>query len=330
MRSRFWIACVAGSLMGGGQALAQVPDLLVPKGDGILSGVLIDARGEPVAEGQLTIPQLRRSYRTMPDGSFWFDSIPTGTYQLSFRRIGFLMREWNVEVRAGGTALLLQVEAAPQVLEPVISRAARVGVGGIVMDTAKTVLAGAEVRLNGGRIARTDAQGRFFIGTPPGRYLLHVRHKGHATQFISVSIPRDSGAEVAVWLTPTTRGAAARESFVLENFRARMQARNPVWSRLFTRDELMRTGFTKLEQIAVAGSGRALPTIVSNPDGECMAIVDGLTRVPVWSVDAADIEFVEVYGNKPARVRRNIRTTGDPAASQSMGGCPQVYVWLRK
>lgn len=302
---------------------AQERDVLTTIRDSVLSGIVLDSRGRPVESAQILIMELRRTYRTMPDGSFWFDSVPPGDYELRFRKLGFEAQTWTVTVRLGGTALVLEVRPTIQLLEPIIARAGRSGVGGVVMDTAKRLLRDVEIRLNGGHLTRTDEQGRFFVGATPGRYLLHIRYKGHATQFMSVTVPRDSGVEIAAWLTPTTRGYAAREAFHLDAFRTRMLTRNAAWSRIYTRNEINRLGFTRLDQIATAGAGHSLSA--------CLATVEGQLRMPLWSLDAVDIEFVEVYAKKPPRPNRGNLSTGpltDPAPK--IGACPDVYVWLRK
>jgi hypothetical protein len=306
------------------EASAQRPDPLTTIRDSVLSGVVLDFNGQAVASAQIVIMELRRSMRTTPEGAFWFDSVPPGDYELTFRKLGYAAQTWNVSSRPGGTALVLEVKPAIQVLDPIVARSARSGVGGVVMDTAKRLLRGAEIRLNGGRLTRTDELGRFFVGATPGRYLVHVRHRGHATQFISVTVPRDSGVEIAAWLTPgISRGEAAREAFWLDEFRKRMLVRNPAWSRIFTRDDINRLGFTRLDQIATAGAGHSL--------SDCLATIEGLSTLPLWSVDAADVEFVEVYTRKPPRPNRgNLRSGPLTDPRPRIGPCPEVHVRLRK
>jgi hypothetical protein len=177
---------------------------------------------------------------------------------------------------------------------------------------------------------RTGDDGQFFIGTPPGRYLLHARQKGYGTRMLSVVVAPDSGGQVAIWMAPASAGTAAREAFVMESFRSRMLHRNPVWSRLFTREDLNRLDFDRLEQIAVAGSGQLLPSAVENEYGVCTATIDGMYRAPLWSVDPTDIEFVEVYGSKPPRPKRGNLRSGPAVDRHTRPGCPQVFVWMRQ
>lgn len=308
---------------------AQEPGLPAPQGDSVLSGVVVDQLGRPVSGAQIALTTLGRSMRTTEAGAFRFDSVGPGRYELEFRRIGFTRQVWTVGVREGGTALLLQVEGTTHVLDPVSVRAARIGVGGVVFDTAHRPLAQVEITLNGGRKVRTNDEGQFFIPTPPGRFLLHARQKGFTTRMMSVVVSRDSGGQVALWMSPATRAAAAREAKVMEDFRSRMLYRNPVWSRLFTREDLNRLGFERLEQMAVAGSGQILPSVANNEYGQCVATVDGIYSTPLWTVDPADIEFAEVYGSKPPRPKRGNLSSGPIVDRHTRPGCPQVYVWLR-
>ncbi|MEX2178478.1 MAG: carboxypeptidase-like regulatory domain-containing protein [Gemmatimonadaceae bacterium] len=290
----------------------------------VIAGLVVDTRERPVGDALVSLLDIRRSARTASDGTFRFDSVSVGEYVLLVRRVGFEPIQTRIAVTAERRDILIRLVPLPHTLPPVLTRAARIGVGGVVLDTDNTPVAGVDVTLNGGRKARTDDAGRFFIRTPPGRFLLQVRGTGYATQMIGVEVRGDSGREVAVWMARTPRSAAARDAAVIERLRARLLARNPVWSRLFTREDINRIGFTTLEQIVIAGSGQAIANAFSF-EGECMATVDGLHRLPVWAIDAADIEFAEVYGRPPRSPRRGRR-----GLVQDLPECPPVYVWLRQ
>jgi hypothetical protein len=64
----------------------------------------------------------------------------------------------------------------------------------------------------------------------------------------------------------------------------------------------------------------------------CTATIDGVYREPLWVIDAADIETVEIYTPRMARGGvRSINAAGTRTRPQPQGSlCPGVFVWLRK
>ena len=102
--------------------------------------------------------------------------------------------------------------------------------------------------------------------------------------------------------------------------------RNVVWSTLYTREDIAKSGKELLSELVNAGAGKAVDPNL------CMARIDGLISEPIWTIDAADIETLEVYVQRPARgavTSINPRGTQRRPATPEQG-CPQVFVWLRK
>lgn len=270
------------------------------------------------------------SVRSDENGVFTLDKIPPGDYVLLVRRVGFEPIQRQISVAEDTRGILIRMVPLPYTLPLVVTKAARIGVGGIVLDENDTPIPGAQVTLNGSRKTKSGDDGRFFLKTPTGRYLLQVRADGFASRLVSVTVA-DSGGEVAVWLTAASRDMAAREAAIMERLRLRLLNRSPVWSKVFTRDDINRVGFSTLEALVVAGAGHGISDAVpSIGDAECMAVVDGTYRVPVWSVDPAEVEFAEVYASRPARPSRGNLRSGPRTDRFGRTPCPVVYIWLRK
>ncbi len=108
---------------------------------------------------------------------------------------------------------------------------------------------------------------------------------------------------------------------------ARLARRNPVWSNIYTREDINRTGIEDGVQLARLGANK-------NMDDTCSAIIDGgPRRLPLWAIDAADIEAMETYTTPPARrtvtsINRNRPIRGQAPENNVWGAT--VFVWLRK
>jgi hypothetical protein len=144
-----------------------------------------------------------------------------------------------------------------------------------------------------------------------------------------VTVPKDSGRRVMVWLSHADRGTTARQNHALLEASLRMTRRRPAWSKIYTREDIAKTGFDQLAQLATAGAGHPI-------DPDCLAVIDGDTarKVPIYAIDAANLESVEVYATPPQRrTITSINGGGGGGRNQGMGRpsrCAQVFAWLRK
>jgi hypothetical protein len=213
-------------------------------------------------------------------------------------------------------------------LAPVVSSSTRGGLSGVVGDTAYSIVAGAQISVVASdRRAVSDSTGAFFMDLKPGRYMVYVKRAGYASRLVSVTIPNDSGRRMVVWLSPTSRGESAREEWAIDNLNARLVRRNPVWSTIYSREDINKMDMTDAAQIATIGARKRV-------DDTCPAIIDGGPRTaPIWAFAASDIEALEVYTPKPASYaptsisRRGVL----PRAPIESSDCPvTVYLWLRK
>jgi len=175
-----------------------------------------------------------------------------------------------------------------------------------------------------GHRAVSDSAGAFYIPAPAGRHMVSIKRDGYASKLISVTVPADSGRRMLVWLSPASNVSVGREAAIMDSLRQRLMRRTAAYSSLVTREDMNRSGVKELTDIARRD---ALYPIRD----DCPAIIDGgpLT-MPLWSLQAADIEMVEVYHNRPPRNTVTSIRGGASARRQSPPECEKVYAWLRK
>jgi len=218
----------------------------------------------------------------------------------------------------------------------VVSSARRGGLSGVVGDTAWAAIKDAEVTVvSTTRRAVTDSMGAFYLDLSPGKHMVRVTRDGYASQMVSATIPKDSGRRMMVFLRPSAIGESATEQVALVETEMRLARRNNAYSTLVSREDINKGPWTELSQIAQSYSSRPLP-----PD--CMAWIDGgPKREYIWAIRASEIEVVEVYRARQARVEtRSIvgggRAVGNTRAITGVSPgltteCPdEIYVWLRK
>jgi hypothetical protein len=100
-----------------------------------------------------------------------------------------------------------------------------------------------------------------------------------------------------------------------------------VWSNIYTREDINRTGIEDGVQLARLGANK-------NMDDTCSAIIDGgPRRLPLWAIETADIEAMETYTTPPPRRTITSLNRNAPIRTQAQGTntCgATVFVWLRK
>lgn len=300
-------------------------------GPRVIHGFVADSTERPIDSAEVFITSLKRITFTAPDGSFRFEDVKPGRYQVGVRKLGYYPDGRTVQVgdNGGATAFWL-VRRADVTLPTIVSSARSGGLSGVIGDTAYRAIAGAKVWvLASDKRAESDSTGAFYMDLKPGRHMVRVERPGYGSKLVSVTIPKDSGRRVMVWLSPASRAAEARDNHMLQEFSMRLTRRRPVWSTVYTREDIARSGKTLLGEIATAGAGRPV-------DPLCLASVNGDTtrKIPIWVVDAADLETVEVYVPRPPRQAvTSIGGGNSRPASSSMSSrnfCPQVIAWLRK
>lgn len=328
MRLHDSMARCLGALMGlalaAGPMSAQRADTsarALPGGAGTIVGMTIDTLGKPIAGVEILLRGDERITRSGPDGAFRVTDVREGRHELRARRIGFEPHYRRVDVGPeGGRAVIVLRPAAPT-LQRVVTSAERAGLAGVISDTAMRPLAGAEVRVHGAsaRWARTDANGAFFIPLDRGDYMVRLSADGFETRLVSVRIPADSGRWMGVMLRAGE--TSRRTRIALEELRYRL-AWAPAMASFFTREELAQWGAMQLHRVVAMGEFRSF-------DASCLALIDGgPERLPLWVIDADEVESVEVYP-RGARLPRSMSRQRERDLLLH-GDCPRVFVWMRR
>ncbi len=300
-------------------------------------GIVRDTLGNPVDSVDILAGSLKRHALTDASGTFRFDDVKPGTYDLSARKLGFFPQVRRVKVGDDGGSIAFELVRTAYALPPVVTTATRLGLSGVVGDTAYNIVPNAEVSvLATDRRTRSDSTGAFYLDVKPGHYVVRVARPGYSPRMVSVTIPADSGRRIVVWLTPSSSGANGREAYVMDLLNERLLKRNPLWSTIYTREDIMRTGINDATQLAATGAGKRI-------DDRCEVIIDGGPRhIPIWTLGASDVEMMEVYTNKPPRETIAKQTAqifgrggpdrrGTAPTTMSDADCgAAIYVWLRK
>lgn len=298
-----------------------------PAGPRTLIGVVTDTSGTPVDSVEVFIASLKRRAMSGPDGAFRFDDLKPGTYALSARRLGYLPQLQKVKVGDDGGTTAFSLVPYMRGLPPVVSSSSRGGLSGVIGDTAYNIVAGADVTvLASDHRAVSDSTGSFFIDLRPGRYMVRVKRPGYSPRLVSVTIPNDSGRRMVVWLSPAGPGGSNHEEWAMDSLAERLLRRNPVWSTIYSREDINKMGMTDAAQLATIGARKRV-------DDNCPAIIDGGPRTaPIWAFAASDIETMETYTPKPpSYAPTSMMSRGHLQAPPPPNDCPvTVYLWLRK
>lgn len=170
-------------------------------------GVVRDTSGAPLDGAQVLIGSHRT--RTSEEGTFHVDGLAPGRYAVTIRMIGFAPVRSRVGVVAGEpTEVEYLLVPAPHLLRTTVVEAQRIGIFGVVGDTAYRQLVGARVQLFGPRTfdVRSDSLGHFaFADIPPGEYFVRVTRRGFAERWLTVPLPKGEGRDLAFLLPPSTR-----------------------------------------------------------------------------------------------------------------------------
>jgi uncharacterized protein (DUF2141 family) len=316
-------------------AAAQQPDTTLRAPGRTIIGVVLDTAGYVLDSAEVFVASLRRSTVADTAGRFRFTDVKPGEYQVASRRLGHYPQTRTVTVTkdSGGVARFVLVPYA-RGLDPVVSSARRGGLSGVVGDTGWAAIKSVEItEVTGLGRAVTDSMGAFFLDLRPGKHMIRVQREGFASQLLSVTIPKDSGRRMMVFLKPSTRGEAVREENAIFDMGMRLSRRSPVYSTFITREDINKGPWTELHQIAQSYASGTI-------HGDCLATIDGGPRQDyVWAIRASEIEAIEVYRARQARVEvrsvnpggrlLNTRPITDPVGGEGCGG-NAVYVWLRK
>ncbi|MEK7400915.1 MAG: carboxypeptidase regulatory-like domain-containing protein [Gemmatimonadota bacterium] len=335
---RICAVALAGALAAA-PTLALTQQIALRATPGSLVGVVSDTTGTPI-DADVWLGGNKRRMTTGPDGRFRFENVTPGKHTIAARRVGFYPRTATIAVPDSGVIVLMQLIPLPNQLPTVVTSAVRGGLSGMIGDASFHVLKDATIEVvAANRRATSDSAGEFFIDLKPGKHMVRVSRPGFAGRFVSVTVPRDSGRRMQVWLTPSTRDISTQDSYAAMSLESRIMRRNPVYSALLTREDMERLGQSSLQQLSAT-------LAVQRVDDRCMVTMPAFTdpftdmarvgetapgMMPVWALDAADLEFLEVYVGKASRnTQRSIARGPVRASSMAPASCPTIIAWLRK
>lgn len=323
---------------------AQTPR--APATPNTIVGVVTDTSGMPLQDVDVTVVKLQRSARTRPDGTFRFESVPNGSYEIRARGVGYIAPTQTTMVGKDGAVVAFRMLRFGQALSARVTVASRGGLSGIIGDTAFHAIAGLKVQAVGEPLsATTDSSGAFYMPLKPGKYLLRVDGDGFERQTVGVSIPENEGRQVALWMTPSSGSSDNIEAQGLFDMGQRKVRSSPATTRYLSRDELESQGVVDLLALARRWSTGQITvdcTVVLGgtatkltPGGQTAGI-----QVPISQLMTADIEFVEVYLPRAGGFRgptsvNSMQTTItisrdlQPIVAPECGNVTLI-VWLRK
>ena len=333
--------------------VSGVPDLPGPRR---IAGIVRDTFAIPLDSVEISIAKLQRRLFSKSDGTFRFENVAPGEYEVRARRIGFAPQIRTLKVDTAGGSVAFMLVPIPQVLRPVVTTVSRGGLSGVVGDTAFNALAGAEVKVLGhGLYALTDSSGAFYIPLRAGSYTVSVRQPGFDYRLVSVIVPPDSGQRIRVTLGPLTRKPSHREAHNVDDLGERLAWRDRANSRVYTRADMKQMGIEWVYDAVMIGFGEIHSGREGWIDKDCeVAKNGGPETVTLSSLTVDDVESVEIYnGSSPPRPvaqsgrpapprpgvpspRSRLAIESVPLSNTELMGwrnktkaCTIVYVWLR-
>jgi hypothetical protein len=311
-----------------------------------LAGKVVDSAGAPVPGALVALTDLRREVATDAGGAFRFDSVPLGRWIVQVRKIGYKQQTLTAEVDPSLPPLEVRLIASVQALVPIVTSASRLGLSGTVRDGAGKPVPNARVRVLGANLeTTTDSAGTFWLAAPKGNHMVAVAKKpAFAEKLAGVTIPADSGRDIAIWLRPAS-SIPVDQAWNIEDLRERL-----AWipksssSYVFTRESMEKEGFDWIYdavQWVWVRMGR-----MGYVNTACAVVVNGGPETLLVSQPAVDdVESIEVYAKFPGQAtvaaagpRRGtvpggqfVERDNTRRAKMANGGkaCLAVYVWLR-
>jgi hypothetical protein len=346
MRPASSIPWVAFTVALAGMSASSVSAQCTPGGPpsptaakGTIAGIVMDTSHRVIEDVDVITRDPVRKVKTDVRGRFQLTDVKTGQVEVTVRKIGYEIAVQTIAVTDSGGIARFCLIPEPRALPAIISSVARGGISGVVGDSTYEVLRGAEVRaVAGGEHAVTDSAGGFFLDLKAGTYVLTVKKEGYGTQFISVTIPKDSGRQVAVWLASPPHNPVFLEQ-ALEAMRTRVLLAkqggafdapgSPNRARMVSSEQLAKNPGDLASALQAAASSRI--------DPNCEVVVDGgLYSLPLSMIDKENVAFAEIYLEKPTRGGVNSMPTANKSTTAIMA--PKmgivtspcgIFVWMK-
>ena len=337
MMRRWFAAAAAGLLATGAAARAQCTPggpLNPPATRRAITGIVMDTANQVLENVNVGILKPRRQAKTDARGRFTLTDLDTGVYEIRVFRIGYEGAAKDYVVTDSGGVARFCLIPEPSRLPPIVTSASRLGLSGVVGDSAYKAVEGAEVRVIGsGLHVLTDSAGLFHLPVSRGTYPVWISKPGYLRQLVSVTIPPDSGREIAVWLRGA-RGANASAARI-DEMRTRILWARPNRSALVSSEQIANSA-TSLNGILGVKAKAAI-------NEGCDAIIDGgVGKLPLYMIDKESVQMAEVYlQGTPRRTTTSMDpsgtaggktiTVGTPSSGPPSGNqCGTIWVWLKR
>lgn len=264
---------------------------------GAIMGIVRGRDSMPVPDAlvRVTHGNFTATARSWDDGSYAFNQLLPGTYELTVRRIGFASFSGHVEV--GNRRISTDVHLAPvaTTLEAVRVTAAFTGISGVVGEFAlMQPLRGASVRLMGGKDTLiTAADGRFVVPlSAGGSFALRVEQAGFVPKLVSITVPRGQHVEIAVLLDSAKKKVS--DNYVYGELDLRMRAAS-ARAGLIGRAELLTSDAPDLVKALQQSTSPNMKGLTASRTS-CV-FIDGVARpgIPADAVRIDEVEFIELY-----------------------------------
>lgn len=273
-------------------------------------GLVTDTDLKPIPDARVSLRKPRLETSTDQRGRFQIAGLPRGDYELLIRRIGFELESVAASIGDSGAVVRICMEVATRPLPAMISSASRIGLGGFVLDKSQRPIIGAEVRVSSSGWTTTDSTGAFFLPVRKGHYAVIVSKPGYGKELLGVTIPADSGRQIAVWLgaPPLNKNRYAAE---LDEMRWR-SVQLPASRYTVRTSEDLAVSRLDLEQqiLAAAKTGRVCAGGVR--------IMGKSYSVPADMIEKSEVGMLEVITELPGKPGQR---TG-PA-------CARAVIWLK-
>jgi hypothetical protein len=300
---------------------------------------VIDSARNVLEHATPAVARPTHEVRTNARGIFQITDLEPGTYRLTVRRIGYdIAVQSYIVTDSGGVArfcLLPDIQNLPTMITSV----PRGGITGVVGDSALSLVKGAEVRVFGeNKFALSDSAGGFFLAVKPGEYTVLVKKKGYGPQIVAVTVPKDSGRKIVVWLgsPPRNPNSYANE---IEAMRQRILLTPSSLYHRVTSEELALSALN-LDQIvrvkaqtivrddceaAIAGMGFTLPLYMLDKDEISMLEVVSPRMTSAGSGQLRGVTSINGNAPIPNQGQRTARGSG-----ARIPECPAIIVWTKR
>jgi hypothetical protein len=323
-------------------AVARADSIRRARQDSVLlavRGQVATTDGALLSGAEVSVVGTTWQSRTDAMGRFVIPVAHDSSYTVVVRRIGFAPVSQRIPTRGVGASPIIRLSPYATTLAPVVTAAPRKGLFGVVADSSHQPISQARISVMGSALrTQSDSSGAFSLLLTAGAWVLRVERPPYGEELVGVTVPSDSGRDVAIWLTRTDRATAAVVASQRFDLNQRIMRQKGPSAHYFSRDGLLEKGILELSELVRQWANGSITA-------DCLVTVYDPTRysVPLTALSTSDVEFVELYqasnvGGAQPRGRTSLSgnrtsfltpTSERPGISSACGNLGLI-VWLRK